>query len=221
MAERIDDVMLEIRQNVEWLESSRPARVDAMISPESKLPFKALCFREGLIWRMAELSRGAYDHFTQNQLVNATLLTRGAVETSAAAWYLHAKIDASLQKSEVGDLDEYLMRLAVGSRTDTEMPSAISVLTFIDRMEKDVAGCKQQYELLSEIAHPNWAGTGLLYSKPDPENLWTDFRPYTRDAGPRIIGVMNLSVALLSFQHSYNAISDRMSMFMDLCQGRR
>jgi hypothetical protein len=53
MPESIEELMTEIRSRVELLESNLPRRVDAMVSPDSKLPFKALLYREALIWRMA------------------------------------------------------------------------------------------------------------------------------------------------------------------------
>lgn len=46
-----------------------------MVSPESKLPFKALLYRASLIWRMAELSRDAYEKFENKRLASATFDT--------------------------------------------------------------------------------------------------------------------------------------------------
>ena len=221
MDESLDSLMDEIRGRLELIESALPNRVDAMVSPDSKLPSKALLYRAALIWRMAELSRGAYDKFNQDKLAAAILLTRAAVETSAGLWYLCAKLDAALKSRAVGDIDEYLMRLSMGSRTDATLPQAVSVITFVDRVEKDVEGFRHQYDLLSEFAHPNWAGTALLYSKPDPPNLWTDFGANIRgNEGPKKIGVINLSVALMFFERSYNRVADLMSPFIELCKTR-
>src|ERR1700730_12370172 len=222
MEESIEALMSEIRGRVGLLEASLPTRVDAMVSPDSKLPFKALIYRAALIWRMAELSRGAFENFEKDRLALATLETRAAVETSAALWYLHAKLDATLKAGAVGDIDDFLMKLSMGSRTDTDiMPQAISVLTFVDRVEKDAEGFRQQYDRLSEFAHPNWAGTALLYSKPDPPNLWTDFGANIRGIdGPKNIGILNLSVALMFFERSYNRVADLMPAFIELCQSR-
>ena len=50
MDEAIENLMTEIRGRLDLLESSLPTRVDAMVSPESKLPFKALIYRAALIW---------------------------------------------------------------------------------------------------------------------------------------------------------------------------
>lgn len=171
------------------------------------------------MWRMAELSRSALEDFEKDRLASAILLTRAAVETSAGLWYLSAKIDAALEAAAVGDIDDYLMRLSMGSRTDPAMPPAISVLTFVDRVEKDAEGFRHQYDLLSEFSHPNWAGTALLYSKPDPPNLWTDFGANIRATdGPKNIGIINLSVALMFFERSLDRLSDAMQPFIELCK---
>ena len=221
MEKSIEDLMAEVCGRLELIESNLPRRVDAMISPESKLPFKALLFREALIWRMAELSRGAFENFERTHLVVAILLTRAAFETSAALWYLSAKLDAALQAGTVGDIDDYLTLLMMGSRTNSELPPAISVLTFVDRVEKDVDGFRHQYEMLSEFSHPNWAGTALLYSRPDPPNLRTDFGANIR-GGDRTkhAGVLNLSVALMFFERSYNHVADVMPAFITLSASR-
>jgi hypothetical protein len=61
-------LMAEIRGRVEQLESSLPRRVDAMVSPDSKLVFKALLYRAAPIRRMAELSRGGFENFDKGRL---------------------------------------------------------------------------------------------------------------------------------------------------------
>jgi hypothetical protein len=90
-----EQLLKEIEENLAVLESRRFHRIYAMaISQTSKLPYKALLYREGLVWRMGELSRVAFDNFETERLVSAILLTRAAVETSAAPWYLCARLDA-------------------------------------------------------------------------------------------------------------------------------
>jgi hypothetical protein len=202
---RIEQLLNEIEQRLQSLESNLPARVDGWaLSQISKLPFKALSFRESLIYRMAELGRSAFDSFANNKLVSAILLTRGAVETSAALWYLCAKVEAAVQSGTVGDIDDYMMRLTVGGRTDPDMPRAIRVSAFLKCVDKDIEGFSHQYGQLCEFAHPNWAGTTLLYSKPDATTPGIyDFGSNIR-GGDRAYagGVVNLSVALLIFERS-------------------
>jgi len=211
-----------VRKRLEVLESSLPKRVDAMaVSPTSKLPLKALLYREALIWRMAELSRAAFESFQNDQLVSAIVLTRAAVETSAALWYLCAKVVATVESNAVGDIDEYLMKLVMGTATDapTTVPRPVRVGAFLKEAEKDIEGFTYQYGILSEYAHPNWAGTSLLYSKSDKETRVTDFGRNIRQAdNAKRMGLHSLRGALAMFERSYNRIADFIPAFTALSE---
>lgn len=232
MEKSLSSLMSEIRGRVELLESSLPKRVDAMVvSPTSKLPFKVLLYREALIWRMAELGRAAFESFEQDRLVTAIVLARAAVETSAALWYLCAKVAAAVESSSIGDIDGHLMKMVAGTATgapktdastiDVILPRPVRVGAFLEQVNKEIEGFSHQYGVLSEYAHPNWAGTVLLYAKHDPENRLTDFGQNIRTAdSTKCIGVMNLSVALAMFETSYNRITALIPAFTKLCESR-
>jgi hypothetical protein len=224
--ETIGKLMYEIRDRLNRLESARETRVDAMVCPDSKLPNNVWACRTGLAWRMTELSRSAFENLEMDRLVSAILLTRAAVETCAALWYLSAEVDRAVELEAVGDIDEHLGRLLQGSRRYTNLPDPIRVGKFVERVDKDVEGFHEQYAKLCEYAHPNWSGTAHLYSKPDPANQWTDFGANIRGAeSARRLGVVNLSVALGFFERSYNRIADAFPAFIELCrsaaEGRR
>ena len=216
-----ESLLVEIRERISLLESNLPRQVDALaVSQISKLPFKALAYREALIWRMTELSGVAFRSFESDKLVSAILLTRAAVETSAALWYLCDKVGDAVQSGAVADIDDYLMKLMMGSKTNPDtVPKAINVLTFVDRVDKEIEGLRHQYDMLSEFAHPNWAGTTLLYSKSDPSNFRTTFGANIRAAdGTKNAGLLNLSVALMIFERSYTRVSDCLPDFITLCE---
>lgn len=72
MVESAEELMEEIRGRLSAIEASLPRELDILaVSPRSKLPFKALSYRETLIWRMAELSRTAYEVFAAGRLASA------------------------------------------------------------------------------------------------------------------------------------------------------
>jgi hypothetical protein len=55
---------------------------------------------------------------------------------------------------------------------------------------------------------------------PTPPNLRTNFGASIRGIeGPKPVGVVNLSVALMFFERSYNRITDLMQTFIELCKG--
>lgn len=215
----------EIRQQVERLESARRSRVDAMaVSMTSKLPYKALLYREALVWRMAELARASLESFHKDRLVVGIVLIRAAMETSAALWYLCAKVDTAVKSGTVGDIDDYLMRLTMGTATtdpnvaDPVLPRPVKVGAFLKKVDRDIQGFSHQYGLLSEYAHPNWAGTSLLYSRPVPEDRATLFGQNIRGDSTKKIAVINLSIALMMFEKSYTSMGDLMPAFITLCE---
>ena len=104
LSERIE----EIARRIEMLQANLPKRVDpASVSLKAKIPFKALLFREALIWRFTELCRCALAHFNKENLAAATIVTRAALETVAALWYLNRKIKAVVDTKTVGEIDTY------------------------------------------------------------------------------------------------------------------
>jgi hypothetical protein len=224
--------MDEIRGRLDLLESNLPDRVDGWaLSPNSKIPFKVLLYREALIWRMVELGRSAFQSFERDNLVSAIVLARAAVETSAALWFLCAKVTAAVESNALGDIDEYLMKMVVGTATsaseteaetaDRTLPRPVKVNAFLKQAEKDIEGYSHQYGILSEYAHPNWAGTVLLYAKHDPATAVTAFGQNIRKGdSSKIIGVGNLRVALAMFERSYNRIADLIPNFIELCEKR-
>jgi len=219
----------EIREKLSLLESSLPKRVDGWaLSQASKLPFKVLVYREALSWRMAELSRAAYEEFENERLAAAVVLTRAAIETSAALWYLCTKVEDSVKRGKLGDIDDFLMRMNMGIATDPPTdpatgepitPRPIRIGRFLECVEKDIQGFKRQYGYLSEYAHPNWAGTVYLYSKLDKGNAAADFGQNIRQPmSTRITFASSLSAALLIFERSYNRIADVTPGFVKLCE---
>jgi hypothetical protein len=231
MEESVASLMNEIRENLNLLEFRLLKRVDGWaLSQLSKLPFKVLIYREALSWRMAELGRAAFEEFEKDRLAAAIVLTRAAVETSAGLWYLCAKVDASVESAEVGDIDDYLVKMIAGIATgpptvattgEAITPRPIRVDKFLDSVEKDINGFKRQYGILSEYAHPNWAGTVYLYAEHDQENGVTDFGQNIRKPdGTKRIGVGNLSVALLMFERSHGRIAKLIPAFTKLCEDR-
>ena len=106
----------------------------------------------------------------------------------------------------------------MGHKNEPTGPLAVNVMTFVDRVEKDVPGFRQQYDLLSEFCHPNWRGTAGFFSVFDGANLWADFGNNAPGLnGPQSIGLANLGVALMFFERSYNRVADQLTSFIELC----
>jgi hypothetical protein len=157
--------------------------------------------------------------YDRKELASAALLTRACLENVAAMWYLKENIQKVIDKEEVGDIDDILMKLLHGSKNDITCLEAINVLTFIDTLSKGLPEYKKNYELLCEYSHPNWAGTAFLYSQPNTEKIWTEFGKKVRNTeSVSIIGLVNLNTSLMIFEHSYNLIGEMMPDFIRICE---
>jgi hypothetical protein len=119
------------------------------------------------------------------------------------------KIRAAIESKSAAEIRGQLMSLLMGSRTDTPpMPQALNVLKFVDHVEQVVPGFRQRYERLSEFAHPNWAGTVLLFSKFEKLGTVAEFGEAVRSADSvKLIALGNLSGALILFEGSYDLIT--------------
>jgi hypothetical protein len=225
MPKTIDDLTVEIRSLLDRLEAGLASRLDARdLGTRSQLPFYALYCRETWMWRVVELGRDAFDCFQKDDFVSAMVLTRAAMETTAALWVLQAKLEKALKLGSVNisELGKYLARLRVGQGkgiAQLDDPKAVHVMDFIRAVEKDCEGFEHQYERLSEFAHPNWSGTTGLYSRFDHDEALAEFGRNIRGGeGTKEIGLTNLSVALLFFEHSHKRLIDLMPTFIQLCE---
>jgi len=215
----LDEMLAEIRGRLTILEKSLPKQIDPIGISRTKLPFKVLNYREALIWRVTELARAALQTFEAQQFVAAIVLTRAAVETNAALWYLDEKLSTALKQEELGDLDDCVMRLLAGSYGWDEFPNPIRVGKFMECVERSVPGFRDQYNMLSEYAHPNAHGTTGLYSTIDRENILVDFGLQDRNTKPaKAVCIANLSVTLMLFEHTYNHFGELMPDFVEMCE---
>lgn len=133
-AETTETLLAEASARLCLLEKSRPEKLDGFgLSSRSKLPFKVLCYRECLLWRIVQLGQAACANFANNHLISGLLLTRAAVETSAALWHAQAKLKRAIESKGLGNLADDFRQLSMGTKTDTDiLPSAVNVLTFVD-----------------------------------------------------------------------------------------
>jgi hypothetical protein len=136
---------------------------------ELMLEVSLVAIRAFTAWRKMGLGdplRSALESFLSERMVSGIVLTRAAVEASAALWYLSAKVDAVVDSKMVGDADEYLMKLAMGTatgwpETDTStdvltMPRPIKIRAFLKQVEKDIEGSSHQYGVSGERVVTPW-----------------------------------------------------------------
>ncbi|WP_038967937.1 hypothetical protein [Bradyrhizobium diazoefficiens] len=220
--------LADAKENIRLLSQSLPTIIDmgsfrtaAGDVCRSKAPTIALSFRETQAWRVEEFSRAASEAIERGDLVVGVANARHMIESCAAIWYLLDAIEEHIG-SGLGHRELYdrLGRLFVGSKNIfPEMPQSINVLTFIGKMDKVFPGFEKQYNQLSEISHPNWAGSAAIYSKRSDDNLTTYFgRDVKENGSTRRLAIGALVHGLEIFGYAYNRITDRIPAFVEACE---
>lgn len=180
----------------------------AMLTLESKMPFKALVLREVLAHRFADLGLSASELLDSGRVVSSATLTRAAMETLARVAELSDRIEGFLTAKNLEELDDYLMTSLFGSRNDPDLPQARNILGSIDRMENKIPGYRTSYENLCEFAHPNWSGAMGAFAETDRENFKVSFDSLSRrQKAQRSVGLA-LNATLGAFLLFYNESAD-------------
>lgn len=198
------------------LKASLPSRVDpATVSTRAKIPFKALCVREVLLYRVSELADAALACYQQNQLVGAATLTRALLESVAFLYWLHKEVRAAVSNGVTGRIDEFLGRAMVGTRNESTPLLAHQVLNAIDVVTEDINHYRKVYEELCEIAHPNWAGGLGAYGKLNKEMVWYELGPGRL---PKLLIIGPLVTSLELFIEFYDRMPSDLKQFASLCE---
>jgi hypothetical protein len=76
---------------------------------------------------------------------------------------------------------------------------AVNVLKCLDQLDKTIEGARESYDILSEFAHPNYAGVTGLFARIAPPSPVVHFGAGAgRDPLP--VGLSSLSAALMIFE---------------------
>jgi hypothetical protein len=223
MQRTVAEYKTEIASYLDAFARSLPTQIDAPEISHVKLPGNAIWCRETLFWRFTELAQDALERLDHGRISSAMLLTRAAVETAAALWYLDIKITRALESNDLAELDEKLKQLVVGYKDPSAcadgLPKAINVLTFVGQVDKEISGYSGQYAALCEYSHPNHDGAAGLYSNPHEDTGLIELGSNIRGSQSHdMICALNLSVAVMMFDHSYVSIGHALPQLVDLCE---
>lgn len=211
-----------IENTLTKLNALRPSRVDpSNYSVKAKIPTKLADLRAGLLYRVAELASVSIRCLKDAEVAAAIVLARSVLETTAAIWFVTRKVERAIDKANVDELDDDLMKMLLGfkaSKPSPEMPDAINVMTFIKHVGKDIDNIEGVYADLSEYAHPNWAGTAFLYSTPDPVNVWVDYSPTKNNETPRRLVLVALEISVVMFEHFHTRIDELLPKLIELSE---
>uniref|UniRef100_E6VND1 Uncharacterized protein n=1 Tax=Rhodopseudomonas palustris (strain DX-1) TaxID=652103 RepID=E6VND1_RHOPX len=138
----------------------------------SKISWKLATYQHALLHRVVALMDGVAVAWNSRSTLTTILAARAFMETLALMAELTSKTEAFLASKDLKGLNDLAQRGVFASR-DTELLNqtpeikAVNVLTYIDRINKDIPGFRAHYDALSERCHPNALGHSFMFSKLD------------------------------------------------------
>lgn len=176
--------------------------------------FNTDCHREAVFRRFIELAESTIVLHEKKLLIGAVVTARATQETFAVMWFINIQLE---RLSKTKDLSYFLLkmhRLSLGWSNREEFPEKINVLNCINAVDKLIGGgFRGHYDLLSELAHPNYSGTLSVYTKPDHESFKITIGSYPRSQKrleSTIEDTLIISISLLGYiQEKYDSVLEK------------
>ncbi|HEY2810000.1 MAG TPA: hypothetical protein VGJ00_01215 [Rhabdochlamydiaceae bacterium] len=210
-----------LKDSIDTLKNSLPWEIPLVISKAID-PCRAHVLREACLHRITELAGSTYDAFQKNKLITAFTLCRSVMETESLFWEFTTLLEDALKKKSVSKIRKFLTKAMLGAkiqtRDGTSSMTPHHILTLVrDGLGKQVKGYFNQYEFLSEFAHPNAAGVIKAYVQLD----WEKHVAYLGLNQNKIfpdLALPTLVVSLQAFIRCYDNSAQLLSQFIPLCE---
>ena len=215
MSELADDIS-EVHEIAAHLSENLPSGFEiAMLTLDSKIPFKLLSYREALFYRFTETFVSASECIIASRPVSTALLTRSSMETLARMKELQARIENFFANCDSDLLDEFIMKRLFGSRNIPDSPDAANILGAVDGMSDLIPTFRSVYDSLSEYCHPNYSGTFGTFAKIDRENFRVDFDNQQKKESPFKVLLPSLIASAGLMEQIYNRVGEQMHAVND------
>lgn len=137
---------------------------------ESKTAWKCAVLQQSLLYRVCALARGTADAWNVGNLVSAVLEARALMETVVVMRFVATELRTLREPMNVDAanlIDDLCNKQLFSTKNESVVAAgyghmAKSILTYVDKMDKEIPHVREAYDFLSEWAHPN--GSGHLFT---------------------------------------------------------
>lgn len=155
------DDLINITKCEFYLASVLESLKESECHAQSAIPAVAL-LHDTAPFRVYELAWSAIHLLKQGRIVSAAILSRSVGETVSIIFALQRYLETCLKSSNTIELNDKAKQLLFGFREfrniDEKLPTAVNILTQIQKMNVIVPEFSELYGQLSEYCHPNSAG---------------------------------------------------------------
>lgn len=161
----------EVKRKLELVSSRLPKPIDASIlrtNGDSGVAVRTATLRAVVLARFRELTCASISCIEAEQPAAAITLVRGAIECMIMLHDLKKNLARVVQAPNLDSaaaLDKFVQTALYGRRYMQDGFQAVSIMTRLDRLAKELPAIKEVYENLCEVAHPNSDGLVGLYMR--------------------------------------------------------
>ena len=193
----------------------------------SKLPYKVMTFVNAMNWRMKEGAEAAVLLLESDLTHPSLMLIRGCMENAAITIKLADVVNGVVDKRDVSDVDDELMRLLFGNNykkddpfvdPDQERLKAKRIGRHVKRAEELYPGFEKYYSSLCEFVHPNYDGVSHSFSDLKIDEGITIFGPRLNSSYVLYDAfVITLVLSLTIYLDQIDSIDNNLEDFIHLC----
>lgn len=157
---------------------------------ESKTAWKCAVLQQSLLYRVTMLASGCAESWNSGNIVSSMLSARALLETIVLCDFVRNQLEKFVDGKDIEAIEKLANERLFATRDKNFIAGgfgheARSILTFVDKFEKKIAGIRDHYEFISEWCHPNGSGVLFTYGEINKQNGSVKFAEVT----PRVKGI--------------------------------
>jgi hypothetical protein len=153
--------------------ATRVAEVAHVENGRSTITGKFAVLRQALTYRTVDLVESAMSAWSSGSWLSSLITGRAAIETVALAHEIKHQMRKLIDGKDATGLNALAQRQLYAAKVKPYLLDpkflAKTILSAVDRLNKEVPDVREYYDALSEFAHPNARGHRLFYGKFDQE----------------------------------------------------
>jgi hypothetical protein len=165
--------------------TSRVAAIQHADYIRSKIAWKYAVLRQSLTYRTVDLIDATMAIWSSKRWLSSLVAGRAAIETVALVHEIEQQMRKLIDAKDIPGLDDFAMKQLYSAKAEDYLldPKFVtkSILSAVDRLDKEIPALRQYYDTLSEYAHPNAKGHHLFFGRLDEEKrvnlFWGNDRP--------------------------------------------
>ncbi len=180
LSPRDQELRRQLNASVQRLADLRPIKVSAIDDDLSlsKVAWKVKSLIAALLHRIVALCDGAALSMNAKSPLGSALAVRALIETLAVLGFVREQLQKAVADRNIHEIDRLAFTWLMATRDPSrlsEFPAAkaMNIVTVLEKLAKTSElqkMAKEQYEILSEICHPNSAGGFFMFGDLDRAN---------------------------------------------------